>query len=658
MTVTQYIGSRYVPVFADPADWSKENIYEPLTIVMYQGNSYTSKMTVPKGIEITDTKYWAETGNYNAQVEQYRKEAELAVDTAKDAKQTAETTEVNLATEITNREAAVSAEETRATAAEKKLTSDLADETSRAEAAEKVNADAITYETARAEQAENQLNSYISKEATRAKTAEEKLTSDLASEVTNRENADEKITNDLTKLIAAKKNVNGFIGEYRGQLVFNSGKYFVDTPSTETPCIIPQGFTLGVDENTMYAFTRTNDETVQKLYKVDVQNNKYSLVKTYSTLGHANNIVYNTVTNQYYVITGKAENPIAVLNADFSIKKFINVNTTWGKLGFDRVTKILYLVTDDFKVYIIDENDNVTYTNVTLNRGSEYSIVGQGSDAYNGKFYHMQGYSDINGGILEYDLTTGKVTQAIPFLTDNSNNILPFGEPEDISITEEGVMYSYSALSHMGGVSDYKKAGVVNRSLCLTTGDYAMSTLNHAKNFQHTDIYYKHVENDNTFYTPGNYTTYIHDDFLTCLAICNVKSATLHLNSDWHGQMLLFGCTMDMYIDIDSFDFYGTFRCDYGCSITLLGGNRNWHFVKNADNPYILFNVKRSTLLGGTMTIVNDTSTTSEKSVFDLGQPEIVALTSPPTNNTGIRNVSTSHSYSGFGILTTPFKWE
>lgn len=183
MTVTQYIGSRYVPVFADPADWSKENIYEPLTIVMYQGNSYTSKMTVPKGIEITDTKYWAETGNYNAQVEQYRKEAELAVDTAKDAKQTAETTEVNLATEITNREAAVSAEETRATAAEKKLTSDLADETSRAETAEKVNADAITYETARAEQAENQLNSYISKEETRAKTAEEKLTSDLASEV-------------------------------------------------------------------------------------------------------------------------------------------------------------------------------------------------------------------------------------------------------------------------------------------------------------------------------------------------------------------------------------------------------------------------------------------------------------------------------------------
>lgn len=74
----QYIGSRYVPVFGrkgeDSIEWDKTGTYEPLTIVLYQGNSYTSRQFVPVGVEITNQKYWANTGNYNAQIEQYRQE--------------------------------------------------------------------------------------------------------------------------------------------------------------------------------------------------------------------------------------------------------------------------------------------------------------------------------------------------------------------------------------------------------------------------------------------------------------------------------------------------------------------------------------------------------------------------------------------------------
>lgn len=72
--VREYIGARYVPVFANPPEWDNSRGYEPLTIVLYQGNSYTSTQTVPPGIEITNTEFWAETGNYNAQIEEYRKE--------------------------------------------------------------------------------------------------------------------------------------------------------------------------------------------------------------------------------------------------------------------------------------------------------------------------------------------------------------------------------------------------------------------------------------------------------------------------------------------------------------------------------------------------------------------------------------------------------
>lgn len=76
MTVREYIGARYVPLFADPIEWDNTKTYEPLTIVYYEGNSYTSKQYVPTGIAITNESYWALTGNYNAQIEAYRSEVE------------------------------------------------------------------------------------------------------------------------------------------------------------------------------------------------------------------------------------------------------------------------------------------------------------------------------------------------------------------------------------------------------------------------------------------------------------------------------------------------------------------------------------------------------------------------------------------------------
>ena len=72
MTVREYIGARYMPLFI--GEWDDTVSYEPLSIVSYQGNSYTSRQAVPIGIEITNEIYWALTGNYNAQVEQYRQE--------------------------------------------------------------------------------------------------------------------------------------------------------------------------------------------------------------------------------------------------------------------------------------------------------------------------------------------------------------------------------------------------------------------------------------------------------------------------------------------------------------------------------------------------------------------------------------------------------
>lgn len=82
MTVREYIGARYIPLFMGA--WDNTKTYEPLSIVEYQGNSYTSRQAVPTGIAITNEVYWAETGNYNAQIEAYRQEV-LAFDGRIDA---------------------------------------------------------------------------------------------------------------------------------------------------------------------------------------------------------------------------------------------------------------------------------------------------------------------------------------------------------------------------------------------------------------------------------------------------------------------------------------------------------------------------------------------------------------------------------------------
>lgn len=68
----QYIGARYVPKFFSGVngsnEWDNRVGYEPLTVVTYLGNSYTSKKPVPIGVDITDKDYWCLTGNYNAQI--------------------------------------------------------------------------------------------------------------------------------------------------------------------------------------------------------------------------------------------------------------------------------------------------------------------------------------------------------------------------------------------------------------------------------------------------------------------------------------------------------------------------------------------------------------------------------------------------------------
>lgn len=68
--VRQYIGARYVPKFSDlnGGEWDNTYSYEPLTIVKYGNDYYTSKIPVPVGADILNDEYWVKTGDYNGAI--------------------------------------------------------------------------------------------------------------------------------------------------------------------------------------------------------------------------------------------------------------------------------------------------------------------------------------------------------------------------------------------------------------------------------------------------------------------------------------------------------------------------------------------------------------------------------------------------------------
>lgn len=117
-TYNTYIGARYVPIFADPIEWDKAKSYEPLTIVTYQGDSYTSKTFVPAQTEITNTEFWVRTGSYNAQVEQYRKEVQEVVTKMDDLEESVNNSISSLDSRLTQTEEKVESYNNRITTLE------------------------------------------------------------------------------------------------------------------------------------------------------------------------------------------------------------------------------------------------------------------------------------------------------------------------------------------------------------------------------------------------------------------------------------------------------------------------------------------------------------------------------------------------------------
>ena len=70
----KYIGQRYLMYIPENNEWNINQKYEHFTVVLHQGNSYISRIDVPKGIDINNKKYWALFSNYDINMQNLEEE--------------------------------------------------------------------------------------------------------------------------------------------------------------------------------------------------------------------------------------------------------------------------------------------------------------------------------------------------------------------------------------------------------------------------------------------------------------------------------------------------------------------------------------------------------------------------------------------------------
>jgi hypothetical protein len=74
MALKKFIGARYAPEFAGA--WSNTKQYAALSVVYADNRSYVSRKTVPAGTPISNTEFWVQSSDWNAQVAEYNLKVE------------------------------------------------------------------------------------------------------------------------------------------------------------------------------------------------------------------------------------------------------------------------------------------------------------------------------------------------------------------------------------------------------------------------------------------------------------------------------------------------------------------------------------------------------------------------------------------------------
>lgn len=452
MSVREYIGARYVPILGrkgeESAIWDNSEPYEPLTIVLHNGNSYTSRQFVPAGIEITNNEFWALTGNYNAQVEAYRQEAQRAVQISEDASEVAN--EANDNANVANSKAdiiAANAGVSSSEQAEKSLATLIFE-----------NASTIAENTSAI--AENTSSIAENTNAIAENTA------NINENAAHIENNQESIVDIYNRLNSASDISNMLDNIYLGRYVY----------ADDATYKAPQGSCL-IDDETLVMFL-TNSINTNNVKCIYVNLATRQVMREYvRPFGHANGACFNPVNNKIYVCPNidysisptTTVNYFYICNRDnLTVEQTVQMPFEPHSFAYDKITGEMYMTVENIDpfyidLYKFDYSDN-TYERIgRINRSfpvgtSPLNLTAgtQTVGAYNGNIWYLQGGEGYNILFnLDINETEGDYIKCKGIYSINPDSFMySVREVEGFDFTSYGdiVLTSKAACAHMSDI--------------------------------------------------------------------------------------------------------------------------------------------------------------------------------------------------------------
>ena len=418
MAYRQYIGSRYVPIFGrkgeDTYEWDNSAPYEPLTVVMHQGNSFTSIQYVPTGIDINNKIYWAETGSYNAQVEQYRQEV------------------LTFNTRITENSNDISAIEEDIDSINDDISSINDDISS-------INDD-ITAIKSDNWVTENRISDGA---ITNDKIADNAITNDKIADnvITNDKISENEIT--LNKIAEGSSSIGTkMAANYLGTLIYGPGINSHDTLGRMHAGSIASNGTIEVVISSPFNLDTQNRGSVRF---ISVENNERDILgEKIVTLGHAQSVTWDSNREKFVVVplydssngTNVLLPELWLYDSTFTNRSIINTATLYPSgASFDHATNKLYVIGTDDKIYEVKPDNSIVYVSDAAVTSQEFGLHVQGFAVRDNIWYRGNTVGNVAYGYIGRDNAIGNADIE---RYDTQSNYILFGELDGFDFSPDG----------------------------------------------------------------------------------------------------------------------------------------------------------------------------------------------------------------------------
>lgn len=229
-----------------------------------------------------------------------------------------------------------------------------------------------------------------------------------------------------------------FISSIKADTTLNLDNKIIEFPSIENYSL--QGFTVVKDS--LFIVLNGYDDKVSKIIVYDLKTYKIIKEYDYSSLGHANDVTYNSKNNTIYVLAGGGSNEVYLFNGD----NFLYIDKLTIELPARSITYI-----DDGDIYAI----RTVATGFKLNSDLKLEnklpfIVGMNIKSEVGR----QGWSYYNGYIYYSNwswIRLGGDGSNIVFIYDLSGNLVDtlytekdIGEIEDIAFYDNMMILGFN----------------------------------------------------------------------------------------------------------------------------------------------------------------------------------------------------------------------